>query len=193
MNIHLDKICHSGHIRYMDMQHLTDSILTVVKEQEAWAVPIVLVLAFAESLAFVSLLVPATVILLALGALIASAGLGFWPIWVAAAIGAIVGDWLSFWIGRRFGPGIGQVWPLSRHPGLLPRAQLFCARWGMAGVFFGRFLGPLRAAVPLVAGICAMPQVKFQIVNIASGLIWAAGVLAPGAFGLDWIHRAFAG
>ena len=164
-----------------------------MKTHEVWAVPIVALLAFGESLAFVSLLLPATVILFALSGLIGGTGLAFWPIWSAAAVGAILGDWLSFWIGQRFGPGIGKVWPLSRHPGLLPRGQAFCAKWGMAGVFFGRFLGPLRAAVPLVAGICAMPHIRFQAMNIASGLIWAAGVLAPGAFGLEWIRRAFAG
>jgi len=177
----------------MDIQPLVDATLAFVKANEFWAAPTVLGLAFAESLAFVSLLFPATVILLALGALIASAGLDFWPLWAAAAIGAILGDWVSFWLGQRFGPGIGRMWPLNRHPTLLPRGQAFCAKWGMAGVFFGRFLGPLRAAVPLVAGICAMSVLRFQIVNVASGAIWAAGVLAPGAFGMDWIHRAFAG
>lgn len=177
----------------MDIQPLVDATLAAVKANEAWAAPIVLGLAFAESLAFVSLLFPATVILLALGALISTAGLDFWTLWAAAAVGAILGDWVSFWLGQRFGPGIGKLWPLSRHPTLIPRGQEFCAKWGMLGVFFGRFLGPLRAAVPLVAGICAMPALRFQAANIASGLVWAVGVLAPGAFGIDWISRAFAG
>jgi membrane protein DedA with SNARE-associated domain len=175
----------------MDFQAMVDWTLTTVKANEAWGPPIVLALAFAESLAFVSLLVPATVILFALSALIGTAGLDFWPLWVAAAIGAILGDWVSFWIGQKFGPGIGKVWPLNRHPDLLPHGQALCDKWGMAGVFFGRFLGPLRAAVPLVAGICAMSAMRFQAANISSGLVWATGILAPGAFGFDWLLRAF--
>lgn len=59
----------------------------------------------------------------------------------------------------------------------------------MVGVFFGRFLGPLRASVPLVAGICEMPASTFQIANIASAIVWATGILAPGAFGLKWLQQ----
>jgi membrane protein DedA with SNARE-associated domain len=53
-------------------------------------------------------------------------------------------------------------------------------------VFLGRFLGPLRAVVPLVAGFCEMGQVPFQIVNVASAIIWATGILTPG-MGLAWL------
>ena len=54
-------------------------------------------------------------------------------------------------------------------------------------VFLGRFFGPLRSIVPLVAGLCGMPQLSFQLANIASALVWATGVLAPGSFGLRWL------
>lgn len=148
-------------------------------------------LAFGESLAFVSLLLPASVILFGLGALINGADMAFWPIWAAAAIGATLGDWLSFWLGKNYGHKIAALWPLSRHPTLIPRGQAFFAKWGIAGIFFGRFFGPLRAAVPLVAGICAMPPHRFQLANIASAMVWATGILAPGAFGLPWLGRIF--
>lgn len=148
-------------------------------------------LAFGESLAFVSLLLPATVILFALGGLIGAAELAFWPLWTAAAVGAILGDWLSFWLGRHYGAAIARMWPLCRHPTLIPRGHAFFERWGIAGIFFGRFFGPLRAAVPLVAGICAMPNSQFQLANVVSGLVWATGILAPGAFGLPWLGKWF--
>ncbi len=80
------------------------------------------------------------------------------------------------------------VWPLSRHPDLLPRGHRFFERWGFAGVFVGRFFGPLRASIPLVAGICSMPFIRFQLANVLSAVVWAAGVLAPGAFGLNWLR-----
>jgi len=150
-------------------------------------------LAFGESFAFISLLLPATVILFALGGLIGAAELAFWPLWVAAALGAILGDWVSFWLGRHYGPAIARFWPLSRYPEMLPRGHAFFAKWGIAGIFMGRFFGPLRAVVPLVAGICAMPGRHFQLANIGSGLVWATGILAPGAFGLPWLGRFFGG
>ena len=76
--------------------------------------PIVFVLAFGESLAFVSLLLPATAILFGIGALIGATGIGFWPIWLAATLGAVLGDALSYWLGHHYKREIAGIWPLSR-------------------------------------------------------------------------------
>ena len=157
-----------------------DPVLMFVQQHEPWAAPIVFVLAFGELLAFISLLLPATVILFGVGGLIGASGIGFWDIWIAAAIGAALGDWVSYWFGFHYKDGISRMWPLSRHPDLLPRGERFFRRWGTLGIFFGRFFGPLRAALPLVAGICAMPMMPFQIANVASAFVWATGILAPG-------------
>lgn len=146
-------------------------------------------LAFGESLAFLSLLLPATVILLALGALIGESGIAFWPIWAAAAAGAFFGDWLSYWIGYHYQDRVAHMWPLSRNPQLLARGHAFFERWGVLGIFIGRFFGPLRAVVPLVGGICGMPQRYFQLANVTSAMIWAFGILAPGAFGIKWLSQ----
>lgn len=162
-------------------------ILTFIREEEGWAAPIIFVLAFGESLAFISLLLPATFILFGVGGLIGAAGIAFWPAWIAAVLGAVLGDWLSYWLGYHYKDEIARLWPLSRYPDLLPRGHEFFAKWGTAGIFLGRFFGPLRSAVPLVAGICAMPQTLFQIANVASAIVWATGILAPGAFGLRWL------
>ena len=96
---------------------------------------------------------------------------------------------MSFWIGERLKDNVCNYWPLSRHPDLVPRGRRFFERWGTAGVFFGRFFGPLRASVPLAAGICEMPALRFQLANIASATVWATGILAPGAFGLRWVQE----
>jgi membrane protein DedA with SNARE-associated domain len=96
-------------------------------------------LAFGESIAFFSLVLPATVVLVGAGGLIAAADIPFWPVWGAAFLGAVFGDWLSYWLGYHFSDAIGKIWPLSRHPELLPRGQRFFKRWGVAGVFLGRY------------------------------------------------------
>jgi len=173
----------------MSLDEVTQVVIAFIQAHEGWGVPIVLVLAFGESLAFISLLLPATVILFGVGFLISSSGIAFWPIWCAAAAGAFLGDWLSFWIGARLKSDVGNYWPLSRKPDLIPRGHRFFERWGVAGVFFGRFFGPLRASVPLAAGICDMPVTTFQIANFTSAMVWAAGILAPGAFGIQWMQK----
>ena len=169
------------------MHEITQTILAFIKQNEFWAVPIVFALAFGESLALVALLLPATVILWGVGALIGASGLNFWPIWAAAVVGAALGDWLSYWLGVHFHEQIARMWPLSRHPTLLPRAHVFFEKWGALGVFFGRFIGPLRAAVPLVAGAVQMPRIPFQIANWASAFVWGFTTLGPGAFGIQWL------
>lgn len=162
-------------------------MLSFVTHHAAWAPAIVFALAFGESLAFVSLLLPATVILVAAGGVLGAAEIGFWPVWTAAVLGAVLGDWASYGLGYHYRETIDGAWPLSRHPELLPRGRAFFAKWGVLSVFLGRFFGPLRSVVPLVAGICAMPQLSFQIVNITSALVWATGVLAPGTLGIRWL------
>jgi membrane protein DedA with SNARE-associated domain len=79
------------------------------------------------------------------------------------------------------------MWPLSRHPQLIAKGEAFIRRWGILAIFIGRFFGPLRASVPLVAGIFEMPQWSFQIANFSSAFIWAWVLLAPGTFGLKWM------
>jgi len=169
------------------MDDLVRSTIAFVEQHQTWAVPIVFFLAFCESFAFVSLLVPATGILLGVGGLIAAAELGFWPMWVAATFGAIAGDWLAYWLAFHFKDRVLQARPLANNADLVARGVEFFKKWGMLAVFVGRFFGPFRAVVPLIAGLNAMPWLNFQIANVASAALWAAGILLPGFIGVRWL------
>src|SRR5262252_6898962 len=162
------------------LEAFAQQLVEFVRTHEVWAAPVVFALAFGESLAFISLLIPAWAALVGIGVLISSGNLTFWPVWVAGALGAALGDWLSYWVGLKVGPSVAHVWPLSRHPDLLPRGERFMTRWGVPGIFIGRFFGPLRASVPLVAGIFAMPYWRFQFANFTSAFVWAAVLLTLG-------------
>src|ERR1700738_4222906 len=164
----------------MDLESYAQPVIEFVKVHQVWAAPIVFALCFAESLAFISLLIPAWAALVGIGTLIGASGLNFWPIWVAGAVGAALGDWLSYWVGVKLGPAVAHVWPLSRHPDLIPRGERFVAKWGAFAIFIGRFFGPLRAAVPLVAGIFFMPYWRFQTANFVSAFVWVAMLLTLG-------------
>ena len=72
-------------------------------------------------------------------------------------------------------------WPFSRRPELLAQGRSFFRRVGLASVFVGRFFGPLRATIPLLAGIANMPPRPFWLSNIASAVIWAPALLLPGS------------
>ena len=169
------------------MNDIVHATIGLVQSHRDWAAKIVFVLAFCESFAFISLVVPTTVILFAIGGLIGASGIEFWSIWLAAVLGAIAGDWLAYDLAMRFEDKIVRMWPLSRDPALVKRGIAFFERWGMFSVFIGRFFGPLRAVVPIAAGLCQMPWLKFQLSNVASALVWATGILAPGAMGMRWL------
>ncbi|GJD51547.1 Inner membrane protein YabI [Methylobacterium crusticola] len=165
----------------MDFETLRTTVLDFLRDHQAWAPAVTGIIAFCESLAVLSLLVPATVILLGIGALIGAGGLPFWPVMLGAALGAILGDWLSYEIGRYFQEGTKRIWPLTRYPGMVEKGEAFCRRWGAWGIFLGRFVGPARAVVPLVAGVAALPRLPFQVANLTSAFVWAFVWLAPGA------------
>ena len=169
-------------------------IVEFVRVHQAWAAPVVFALAFGELLAFISLLLPAWLALVLIGGLIMKGGLNFWPIWIAASVGAALGDWLSYWIGLKLERSVYHIWPLSRHPELIPKGEEFVKKWGALAIFIGRFFGPLRASVPLAAGIFAMPFWRFQLANFSSAFVWAAVLLIVGDFGgklIEWIRGLF--
>jgi membrane protein DedA with SNARE-associated domain len=175
------------------MDGMVHGVIEFVRLNQAWAAPIVLLLAFGESLAFVSLVVPAWGALVAIGALIGVSGVSFWPVWIAGGVGAALGDWLSYWVGYRYKHRVAQIWPLSRYPAILSRGEAFVQEWGVPSIYIGRFFGPLRASVPLAAGIFEMPYWRFQIANVLSALIWSAVLLLFGDLIAVMISRMFGG
>ncbi len=166
-----------------------DWILELVRLYPNWTALIVLALAFGESLAFVSLIFPFWgIMVFGIGPLLgASDALNFWTVVSAAAVGAALGDWLSYWLGYHYHYQIQAMWPLKNHPDLIKRGRIFFKRWGAWAIVIGRFLGPLRASVPIVAGITEMPRLLFQIANWSSAFLWAAVLLAPGKLGIGWL------
>jgi len=93
---------------------------------------------------------------------------------IAATIGAIVGDGLSFWLGKRYHQEILGSWPINRYPQLIERSKAFIDRYGIGSVFLARFTAIVRAFVPLLAGVLRMSTPHFYAANILSALVWAS-------------------
>ena len=81
------------------MQALLEHFIT---QSTVYSLMAVVLVAFLESLALVGLILPGTVLMAGLGALIGSGELSFWYAWLAGIIGCLMGDWVSFWLGRGF-------------------------------------------------------------------------------------------
>ncbi|MDO6825357.1 bifunctional DedA family/phosphatase PAP2 family protein [Marinobacter sp. 1_MG-2023] len=136
--------------------------------------------AFVESLAVAGIIVPGVALLFAIAALAAQIGMPLMTALMWAGMGAVAGDATSFAIGRLFQGRLTNVWPLSRHPELIRKGERFFRSHGGKSVIIGRFVGPVRPIIPLIAGALLMPWRRFLAFNIASALGWAPVYILPG-------------
>ncbi|MDP4548321.1 bifunctional DedA family/phosphatase PAP2 family protein [Marinobacter sp. MDS2] len=136
--------------------------------------------AFIESLAVAGIIVPGVAMLFAFAALAGKSGMPLAEALVWAGVGAVAGDVLSFAIGRMLQGRLHSVWPLSRYPKLLARGESFFHAHGGKSVIIGRFVGPIRPIIPLIAGAFYMPWQRFLLFNLLSAVGWALTYILPG-------------
>ena len=162
--------------------HFLNILLTVIEQHPDLAYGAIFLVSLSESLALIGLLVPGTVIMFSIGAVVATGSLGLAPVLLLAIAGAVVGDGVSYWLGRHFNESLVDTWPFSRHPEMLKKGAVFFHRHGGKSVLFGRFVGPVRPVIPLVAGMLGMRPMNFGIVNVLSAIGWALVYILPGLF-----------
>jgi membrane protein DedA with SNARE-associated domain len=165
------------------LEALLGHVVDFVTAHARWAPYLAFLFAFGETLAFLSIVIPSTAILVAVGGLVATGSLELFPIWLGASLGALVGSTFSRWLGRRYGPAMMNVWPLNKDPDAVDRSKRAFAKWGPGAVFVGHFFGPLRSIVFIAAGIATMRPLRFQSVNIPGALIWAYAIPKSGEIG----------
>jgi membrane protein DedA with SNARE-associated domain len=154
----------------------------LVGQNPELAILVAFVASIVEAVAVLGVLLPGTPILMAIAGAAAISGMSVVPILLAAILGAVIGDAVSFWLGQRFSTRLRRSWPFSRRPDLLVQAERFFQRYGMASVAICRFLPVLRSTVPLVAGMVGMPRCRFLFANVLSACIWAPVHVFPAQF-----------
>lgn len=162
------------------MHYLLHTLLAFITHHDTLAYAIVFVISFSESLALVGLLVPGTVLMFGMGTVVATGCLGLLPVLMLAMAGAVAGDGVSYWLGHHYKRRLTGLWPFSRYPGMLQRGEMFFRRNGGKSVLLGRFVGPVRPVIPVVAGMMGMKPVHFSIVNVLSAIGWALVYILPG-------------
>ena len=162
------------------MDSLLQAVGDFIARNHMWAGVMLGLVVFVESLAVVGAFVPATGLLVAAGGLIAAGVLDPVNVIVGCVIGAVIGDAISYWAGRRLGVRFLQRPMFKAHRRRIAWTRLYCRRYGVMSIFVGRFFGPLRAFVPLTLGMLRMRQRAFQFGNVTSGLVWVLAMLAPG-------------
>lgn len=141
-------------------------------------------LGFGEGAIGLDLLVPGEVGMVFAGAVAAAGGTPLPLIIVAAAAGSVAGDSVGYWLGRRFGLRIVQSYAWTRRmfePSVERARQYFAQRGGVA-VFVARFVGALRAVVPVIAGTGEMAYTRFLLWDVPAAVLWASIVVSLGYF-----------
>lgn len=145
-----------------------------------WGGIITFVIAFLESLAIVGIFIPALLFFTAIGALVSSGVLPWLPIVLWAFAGAVLGDGCSYLTGYLQHEKLQNVWPFNKYQNLFAKGKSFFKQHGGKSVFISRFVGPLRAIMPMVAGMLGMKPQRFFLVNIPSAIIWSPFYMSGG-------------
>lgn len=131
-------------------------------------------LAFGETAVFLDFIVPGEVGMVVAGAAAERTGAPLVTMILVAAVGATLGDTVSYLVGRRWGRPLlcRYAFVHERMAPKIERAEGWFDERGGVAIFLGRFVGALRAVMPLAAGIGRMPYSRFLPWNVAASLVW---------------------
>jgi undecaprenyl-diphosphatase len=145
-----------------------------------WLGLAIFLVACVECLAIAGLIVPGTVVLFAVAVLAGHGALSLGQTLLLGYAGGLLGDALSYAIGRRYHQDIKRIPLLARHPQWMESAENYFHRYGVEGLLIGRFIGPLRPMLPLIAGMLEMPLIRFALVSLLAAAGWSIAYLLPG-------------
>jgi membrane protein DedA with SNARE-associated domain len=145
-----------------------------------WLGLAIFILACTECLAIVGIIVPGTFLLFAVAAMAGSGALDLGTTLLLAFCGGLLGDLLSYATGRYFHQDIRRLPGLRHHPQWLAGAEGYFLRYGVVSLLVGRYIGPLRPMLPMVAGMLNMPFGRFFAVSLLAGSGWAVAYILPG-------------
>ena len=172
-------------------------LLPAIEHFHAIGYWIAFLIALLETTIGVGLFLPGSSIILFMGALAAK---GYFDIgdliWFAIA-GAVIGDNINYFLGKRYGSKIftNGFWAVK--PSYLKKGKDFFERHGPKSVFIGRFIPSMKEVVPLIAGTFGMKKMSFVFWNVLGAVGWSLVWILPGYFFVEsldlakaWLTRA---
>ncbi len=173
-----------------------NEVILWLKDNPEWIALGVFGAAFIESFALIGVIIPGVVLLAVISGMAAST-LSVFELVLIAYVASFLADILSFLLGTRISKSIDKLWPFNKYPNLLVQGRSFVKRFGILGVFVGKFIGPIRPLLPLTAGSLGMNFKYFLTVEIFSSFLWALLYTVPGyyagksildsQFNLNWL------
>ncbi|WP_097460896.1 bifunctional DedA family/phosphatase PAP2 family protein [Mangrovitalea sediminis] len=162
------------------ISHWISTVSPWLTAHQNWLLVIAFVTSLLESLALIGFTVPSIPVMFAIGAIAAGSGMNALPLLAWSALGAALGDIMSYLLGRSLQGRLHEVWPFRLYPKAIARGEHFFQQHGGKSVIVGRFVGLLRPVIPIVAGAFDMPVWHFVIVDVLASLAWAPAYVLPG-------------
>ncbi|NWL79083.1 phosphoesterase [Pseudomonas taiwanensis] len=162
------------------MSQWFDQVTAWLGANPEWLGLAIFLIACIECLAIAGIVVPGVALLFAVGVMAGSGALELWQTLLLAYCGGLVGDMISYGLGRRFHQNIRRLPLLRDHPEWITGAENYFQRYGIASLLVGRYIGPLRPMLPMVAGMLDMPFPRFVAVSMLAAAGWAVAYLVPG-------------
>ncbi len=172
------------------MASTIDQLIAFVSAHAWLAYLTVFLAALLEAVPVVGSVIPGSTIIFALSALVGDGRLDLVGVLAAAFTGAVIGDGAAYLAGSSGQHKILNTWPLSRYPDIMAQGERFFHRFGTLAVFFARFVPPVRAFVPIIAGALGMSKLKFFAVNVPAVALWSLAHVLPGALAATAIKEA---
>ena len=179
-----------------------NEVILWLKDNPEWIALGIFGAAFIESFALIGVIIPGVVLLAVISGMAAST-LSVFELVLIAYVASFLADILSFLLGTGISKSIDNLWPFNKYPNLLVLGRSFMKRFGILGVFLGKFIGPIRPLLPLTAGSLGMNFKYFLTVEIFSSFLWALLYTVPGyyagksildsQFNLKWLIAAIIG
>ena len=135
---------------------------------------------FSESLAILGMVMPGAILMPIIGFFIGSSIISWRLTLLVVTAGALTGDFISYFLGRKLQNRIDRIWPFTRWPQLLIQGRKFFDLHGGKGIIICGFIGPMRAIVPMTVGACNFPLWRFSLAAVPAAVAWAIVYMLPG-------------
>jgi membrane-associated protein len=157
--------------------HLDVHLAAFVQQHGVWVYGLLFLIIFCETGLVVTPFLPGDSLLFVAGAIAAAGGMNVAALIATLVAAALCGDNVNYWVGRTLGV---KVFQRFINPAHLKRTHDFYERHGGKTIVIARFMPIIRTYVPFVAGLGAMPYLRYLAFCVAGALIWVVSLSLAG-------------
>jgi membrane-associated protein len=171
-------------LQFFDLvMHLDTHLEALLQDYGAGVYAILFLIIFCETGLVVLPFLPGDSLLFIAGAVAAKGAMDPVLLMLLLSVAAMLGNTVNYWVGRYLGPRVFH-WEDSRffNRAALVRTHAFYERHGGKTIVISRFMPIIRTFAPFVAGIGAMPHLRFQAFNVTGAVLWVVSLVAAGEF-----------